>query len=363
MKKFAACLLLFVTLIQVAAQNNLRLVAPDGTLFRVRTVAGYASASPQTSLLLQDLRTDTVALSIEVEGYPTLNTSVYLLDKGQPCRNKELNYRLRRNKNTLQLRYESIYNILPVPTQLVPIKPVKDTLTAWRNRFMEHLCELKDGEPIFFNNRPNRGRCEEPMPEGYLDYVPQLLKKTDTDDERLNLILNISRNNCISVHQLSVLLSHIRYELDKLKIVRDSWPNITDHNRIAELEKAFRLEAAVREFRSFLNNPDKLTPGRSDCTQPSDSARVGVFRNKLSIYETDAERMEFLLKNYRDLCYSTEQLMDLLRIFIHDRERGQAAQHLFFYCSDPQNFLTLTELFSDNISKDLLRDFVEKQRK
>lgn len=364
MRKTIVSLLFYLTAAALAAQNNLRISAPDGTLFRVRTATGYSSAHPQTSLLIENIKTDTLSLLIESEGLPDLNTRIYLLEKGKACRHKEFNYSLRRNKNTLLLSYEGDYEVTPAPQPLVPKKPVADTMTAWRNRFMGHLCELKDGQPLFFNNLPETGSCREAMPDAYLGFAAQLVKRTDTDDERLNLIWNICRNNCLSVHQLLALLEHIPYELDRLKLVRDAHAHLTDPARAAELESAFRFEAAVQEFKTFLRNPpETYSAGHSSCSEPSDSSRVGAFRNTLSIYDNDAERMETFRKSYRGLCYSTEQIAQLLKIFIHDRERGQAAQRLYFYCSDPQNFQDLTGLFSDNVAKNMLRDFVEKQRK
>lgn len=278
MKIYAVLFLFFV--LSYKAQNNVRLTAIDGQVFRVKINEVYLNQSPETSVLLENIKTDTLELTIDVPGISTATAIVYLLDKGKPCHGKELNYTVRTTKEKAELRYEGIYEIVPVPNPVVPKKPVVDTLSAWKNRFLGHLCEMKNGEPLYFNNLPKTGPCIDPMPNSYLSFVSLLMKKADVEDDKYRIIENVCRNNCLSAAQLTKLLEYISFEIEKLKLVRTAYFHLTDPGNSKTLESAFRFEASVKELRLFLKEPGEGTASSgTNCKVPADSLEIGVFRN------------------------------------------------------------------------------------
>lgn len=344
------------------AQNNLRIVSPNGLLFTAVT-NDHPKSEPQTELLLKGVDRDTLSIEIVVEGNAVITQTVYLLDQGRPCTGQEINYSLRKAGKGFTLRYEGIYPATVLPDPLVP-QPVKpDTTKAWRNRYMGHLCEMKDGTPVYLNNLP-AGRCTSPMPDSYMDYIKVLMGKAQTEDGRLSVAENVCQNNCLSTAQLSALLNYVGYEIERLKLLKLAYPHLTDSAAARGLEKNFTFAAARRELLQFLDHPNQeQVVTTSACVNAADSAAIAPFGAALGNCSNDGERLETFKKGYRAHCYTTAQIRALLQLFIHDREKGIAAQALYFYCVDKGNYVTLTTLFNYNESKNALLNFVEKQNK
>lgn len=349
---------------QIRAQNNLRLIALDGNVFKIKVKNEWVNKTAQSSVLVEHLEDDTLLLTFEFETFSAANIPVYLLEKGKKRSGKEFNYRVEVAQQQVKLIYDGIYNSSTLPKPLVPKKPVVDTMLANRNRFMGHLCEIREGEPTFFNNIPKDGTCKTKMPDEYMNFVPALMRKADTDDEKGTLVEAIFRNNCISVEQLAGLLKFIDYDIEKLKLIKLSYHHLTDPGNSSSLSKSLRFESAVTELNSFLKHPEDFAgQTAANCTIPSDSVEVRKFRYELSVHGNDAERFLVFKKRYSDYCYSIEMARDLLVTFIHDREKTDAAKAMYYYCTDKKNFLQLADVFSYNESKSVLKNFVEKQSK
>jgi hypothetical protein len=131
---------LFVLLLSVCfagfSQNTIRFLAADGHLFTVKLKGTLVNPQPQSSVLTAPIKEDSVNVSIEFENGVEFQTPIYLLDKGKPCATKEFNYRLEIAEKKVKLIFLGIYEMTSLPDPLVPIKPIKDTMPAYRNRFM-----------------------------------------------------------------------------------------------------------------------------------------------------------------------------------------------------------------------------------
>lgn len=358
-------LILFLSIgFTCAAQNSIRILAADGQVFRLKIKGNLVNPQPQSGVLTEPIKEDSITIVVEFENGSTFQSPVYLLEKGKPCTGKEFSYRLDPSEKKVKLIFLGMYDMTSLPNPLVPNKPVRDTMTAHRNRFMGHLCELKNGKPIYFNNLPKNGKCTEPMPDTYLDFAHLLIKDAQIDEEKIHCIENICSNNCLSASQFSLLTTYTNYEIEKLNLLKIAYFNFTDPENAINLKDCFRFEASQREFNIFLKNTDdyKQVSG-SNCVTPSDSVEIKKIKDQLAKYSNDAERYLALKKSYSSYCYSLVQVKEIMQLFIHDRELTEVAKLLYFYCTEKENYLSLLDLFSYNESKNTLRTFVEKQVK
>lgn len=356
-------LLFLLTCLAYRCQNNLHVFSGDGELFRVFINDRPANEIPQASVLVKNIDEDTVRLTIKTGFEILINETIYLLDKKTPVSGKEFSYRIEKNKKETRLVFSGMNDVQVLPDPLVPLKPVVDTSYKYKNNVLENYCELKNGKPSYFNNLPD-GECVKPMPASYLNYMNILMRKAQVDDDKYLIAENTTKNNCISVAQLNKILSYIPYELEKLKLLRTAYFNLTDKQNKNHLDSSFTMESSKRELTSFFKNSEEYKlHSYNSCTAASDKTEVQKFAESLTVYSTDNERFSAFKKQYKDYCYTTENVKYIISKYLHDREKLDSAKLLYFYCVDKGNYGTLSDAFSYTTTSAELKDFVKKQTK
>jgi len=344
-------------------QNNASFSSADGKVFKVLEKGKSFNTVPQAHVLIEKIMKDTLRVELEFENKKKFPVTLYFLEQGVSCRNKEFNYKVEFDDVNLKLTFIGVYDIVPLPALLVPKKPIVDTSQKYKNKLFGHFFEMKDGKPVYFNNKPKQGNCVNPMPKEYLDYTALLISKAEVAEHKYVIVENVCRNNCYTVEQLSALLKYIDFEIEKLKLVRTAYKGLTDPANKKDLEKSFRLESAKNELNDFLKTADqsKIT-SNTLCTKSASQLLVDNYVQKLGTYSNDAERYEVFKKGYSDLCYSVDQVKQVLAKFIHDREKLDAARLLYFYCVEKDTYSKVVDVFSYNQTASELNDFIEKQR-
>ncbi len=345
------------------AQNNLILSSANGKVFKVLEKGKAFNTIPQAHVVIEKIMKDTLYAELEFENRKKYPVTIYLLEQGLSSKNKEYNYQVECNDVNLNLRFTGVFDILPFPNPLVPAKPIIDTSRKYRNQTFGRLCQLKEGKPLYFNNIPKDGICLTTMPAEYMNYTALLISKAEVQDHKYTIVENVCRNNCLSVDQLGVLLKHIEYEIEKLKIVRLAYYSLVDPANKKNLEKAFRFEPSINELNAFLKTAEENRIKTSNgCSTAASQMLIDKYALRLSSFGNDAERFEAFRKGYADLCYSADHAILILSKFIHDREKLDAAKLLYFNCVEKDKFLKVAEVFSYNQTSSELKDFIDKQR-
>ena len=127
------CSLLFLTL-TVYSQNNLRLYSANGELFKVYLNDKLFSINPQASIVLDNIKKDTLYLKVEFDTKEKYGLSVYLLDQGKPTKNKEFNYKIRLINGKLNVNFTGTHDAITMPNPLVPLAPKLDSNSTKKHR-------------------------------------------------------------------------------------------------------------------------------------------------------------------------------------------------------------------------------------
>lgn len=354
---------LLILLLSVAkGQNSVRIFNPKGELFRLRAGDNYLNASPQAEVLVENVNGDTMKLRLEPEKQKSSDITLYLSEKGKPVSDMEFDYVVDFSHTLPRIIFTGMYERMLLPDPLVPPEPVIDTSFKINNNLLGHFCEVSDGRAVYFNNLPKNASCTVAMPAEYMNFVKLLMAEAQTDDNKYVIIEQACRNNCLSVAQLKTLLHYSNYEIERLKLLKIGYMNVTDSVNRKELETCFRFKSSVNELNSFFRSSSntRLKPG-NHCRQPSDSLHIQALCQKLSAFENDAQRYSVLRQSCEAYCYSLEQVAKVLGLFIHDREKLDAAKLLYFYSTDAGRYGELAPVFSYHETAGELRDFVSKQ--
>lgn len=346
------------------SQNSLRLLSENGTVFQVFMNDKSVNAKNEAEVLISGIKKDTLKLVVKFENGGKFPVLVFLLDKGRAVTGKEFNYLIEPDQQKIRVRFSGMYDVSILPVPLVPKKPVIDSSLAYRNKKFGHLCELKEGNAAYFNNVPKDGPCRIAMPPEYLSYTRQLMEKAEVPDDKYRIVENICRNNCLSCEQLNSLLTYIDYEIEKLKMIRIAFVHLTDVANKKTLEKSFRFESSVKELNTFLATANQdQTRTSQNCLSASPQADIEKLTGAMATSNNDALRLETLKKTFSEHCYSAAQVTSLLKLFIHDREKLEAAKLLYHHCSEKHKYKEISEAFSYKLSESELLDFIEKQKK
>jgi len=361
--KFILSLLLLIVFNFGFSQNNIRVFSAEGELFTLTVFDSIQNKIPQANMLLQSVFEDTVKIKIEFVNKPMTETVLYLYEKGKPTKNKEFNYKVGLEQNKLKISFAGYYDIIKLPNPLVPVKPIIDTLSKYKNTRLGHFCELKENKPIYYNNIPKDGVCKQGMPREYLNYTNLLMVKAQVVEDKFIIAENVCRNNCLTVEQLNFILKYINFEIEKLKIIRIAYFNLADKKNNRELEKSFRFESSVTELNSFFKTAtDPKTLSNVNCKTASSDTEISKLLDNLNAYVNNSQKFETFKKLYSEYCYSKAQILNILKTFIHDREKLDTAKMLYFRCTEKEKFLEISDVFSYNETKSDLIDFVEKQK-
>ncbi len=157
---------------------------------------------------------------------------------------------------------------------------------------------------------------------------------------------------------------HNDFEVEKLKLIKTTYYNLIDKENKKELEKNFKYEASKNELNNFIKTSSDFKPiSGINCKYTSSVEAIKSLENNLVAHNNDTDRLENFKKLYEAFCYSTEDIKLILKLFIHDREKLEAAKLFYNYCVNKDNFLTIAEVFSYNNSVSELENFIAKQKK
>jgi hypothetical protein len=361
---FRLVLVLLFATATAFSQNNVIVFSSNAGLFKANIDGFISSEDYNQEVKINSITKDTFDILITLkEGNLTLKRKLYLLSKAKPVKNKEFVYSLELNKETnkIKLVFVSVHDIKPLPDPLLPPKPAEDTTYKWRNNVFGTLFELKDGRPIFYFNLPKGGVCTEGMTQVNLDHGLAFLKRTVMDFEKQEYTKEIVKNNCITCAQLAIVMKAMNYELDKLKLVKDAYPNIVDKKELKTLEGSFRFESSKKEFADILSNTDKLTStmNKVNCSKAETDSVIQELASNIKLFSTDHERFQFMKEKAASYCFTCTQFKSILNIFLHDREKLDLTKLFYNNLTNKENIALLNEAFSYQESIVNLENFIK----
>lgn len=358
--------LVFILLILAniaVSQNNIIIFSSNAGKFNAQIAGNTNEGIMQQEFKFIAIEKDTLDMSISTEGNLIHKQRLYLLQKAKPVKNKEFVYSLELNNETKKLRlvFMGVHDLKLLPDPLLPAKPAEDTTYKWRNNVFGTLFELKEGKAIFYFNLKKDGECKEGMTAKDLEHATTFLGRVKLDFERYNHAQEIVRNNCITCKQLATLINTLKFELDKLKLVKDAYVNIADKNELKILEPCFRFESSKKEFAAMLSDPKTMLPQKNKvtCTKPEKDTVVIQLASEIKLFSTDYERYRFMKEKATLYCFSSVQFKSILNLFIHDREKLDLTKLFYNNITDKESLDIIKEVFSYNESVVNLENFLK----
>jgi hypothetical protein len=331
--------ILCLCVLSLSAQNDLRIVTTGSHVLQVEYKGKWTSAFPQAEVLVRDVMGDTIHIRIRIgsEDYPY---TLYMLDRGNPTAGMEFLYKVHGDG---KLGFLACMPSTRNPDPIVPGVPQVDTSKKMKNARLGNLCELKEGNPVFFNNAPAGAICRTAMPPDFMAYVRYLMNNQQPNN-RQRLVSEIIKNNCLSVQQLMYLLTYVELETEKVKTIREACPHIVNKEDLPQLASELKYQSAkdaVLEIAVSCKKDGALL----GCRTPSPPDVLAEWWEKMQSVNTDSKRLELVKQQAPTVCLTYNQLRNTLRIFELDAERLDAAAVLIPRCIEKSRAGELLDLF------------------
>ncbi len=108
------------------------------------------------------------------------------------------------------------------------------------------------------------------------------------------------------------------------------------------------------------NQPSNATTvGNGNCTRSMDAASFGKAKQSISSKGFDDTRLSTAKQVAKANCLTTEQIIEIMKVFGFDDTRLDFAKYAYDYCFDQNNYYTVGEGFSFDSSTEELNEYIE----
>ena len=108
------------------------------------------------------------------------------------------------------------------------------------------------------------------------------------------------------------------------------------------------------------NQPSNNTiAGNGNCTRSMDDASFGKAKQTIASKGFDETRLSTAKQVAKANCLTTEQIVEVMKIFGFDETRLEFAKYAYDYCFDQNNYYTVSEGFSFDSSTEELNQYIE----
>jgi hypothetical protein len=194
------------------------------------------------------------------------------------------------------------------------------------------------------------------------------LKKLATNfnilSEKYKYSYEVVKYNCVNCFQVSQLLKALNFELDKIKLIKEAYPNISDKENFKTLESFFRFESSKKEFREIAGNTGALIkPSSIICYKPIHDTVHSNLMNHLRLFDNDYHKFHYFKEKASKYCFSSNQFKQCLTVLVHDREKLDLSKLFFNHITDKENIKSISEVFSYNETKSSFNEFIKQNSK
>jgi hypothetical protein len=346
-KLFTFILISIFELSNIFSQNNLIIFSESAEPFQIEYQGKLYPLYPQADVKLTQITDNPVHLKIlfSKKNISPIDTNLYLFHPLKPIDNQDILYVILKNNKTIK------YLATLPSSNIKPIIPEIDTSIQVKTK------EEKTIQKIIFLNDSN-AVCIQPIDTADFNRVIKHISKTPNADRKIVLLEHFIKHNCFSPSQALVIIEQIPFEVEKLKLIKQLLPKITDVFDLWFLKDYLKYTIAQQSYTEYYNqylSSLKNNPILSD----------SLFQISISFLkstEDDILKLKYLrilLSHYSANTKTIEKWMNYLR---HDQHKEELLKCAYYVLKDKQEFETLIGLVHFKETKNRLKLFYDKQK-
>jgi len=344
---FPFLLILLISLSNSFSQNNLIIFTESTEPFQLEYQGKLYPKHPQADIKLTQITDNPVHLKIifSQKGISPIDTSLYLFHPSKPINNQDVLYVIL--KNNKRIKYLAT---LP-SSDLKPIIPEIDTSIQVKTK------EEKTIQKIIFLNDSNT-ICIQPIDTADFNRVIEHISKTPNADRKIVLLEHFIKHNCFSPSQSLIIIEKIPFEVEKLKLIKQLLPRITDAFDLWFLKDYLKYPIAQQSYTEYYYQyllSLKNNPILSD----------SLFQSSILLLksaENDIIKLKYLRILLSHFNANTKMIEKWLSYLIHDQHKEELLKCAYYVLKDKKEFEPLIELVHFKETKNRLKLFYDKQR-
>lgn len=240
------------------SQNTLYLISEGGKPFKLILNGLTQNTIPQTIVKADSITETTlkVGLIFENEVKIELQSDIFLLMNGKPVSGMDFTYAVYEDKTgKTQLRFISINESGKLPEPLVPPEPMQVIpLNLLKADKFGSVCIIEKGTKIYHDNLPEDKKCKNPLSEVDFKFVCQLITQAGSSDQQIKTAQAFAERNCFSAVQVKQMVALINFEVDRYKLAKTAYPNITDKSEADIVAESFHFPNTKSDYLKYISD-------------------------------------------------------------------------------------------------------------
>ena len=340
-------LLLTLLYLSLTSQNNFILFTESTEPFQIKYQGKLYPPQPQSDVKLTKITENPIRLSILFcnQKYPRIDTLLYLYYPTKPIQNMDVLYLLSKDNKTI--RYLAT---LP-SSDIRPLIPEIDTSIQVKTK------EEKTIQKIIFLNDTNN-LCLLAINTTDFNKTLHYIQKTPNQDRKIVLIEQFINHNCFNQLQAQALIEQIPFEVEKLKIMKQLIPKLTNVFGIEHFKEYLKYPLAqqsyIEYYQQYLNTL-KNKPILND-------SWLQIYLQKLQSIDNDQTLLNELKILLSHFSISSQPLETLLKNIKHDQNKEDALKCAYYSLLYKKDFEKLLELVEFKETKNRLKSFYAQQQ-
>ncbi|MDO9511277.1 MAG: DUF4476 domain-containing protein [Bacteroidales bacterium] len=215
--------------------------------------------------------------------------------------------------------------------------------------------------PVWEGYTGPRG-CQMPVSAEDFNFLAFQVQQQNDENSRLNLAIDISRNNCLSVAHIMKLSSLIPMEQIRLNYLKAVSQFAFDQRNLEGAAQVLRQEILSNEFISFVrhNMPgvgfDPMPPINPCMINDADFREMKSMIDKQSFNNTRLSMARQSIGARK--CFTSHQILEIVKLMQYESSKMELAKFAYDYCLDREKYYVVTEAFSFESSKQDLLKFI-----
>lgn len=335
-----------------AQRNSLVVFSATGKRFILRVNSEQINKIPQSNVKAFDLNIGKQYLLVEFkedQDQSVLRDSI-IIGSEEKYADKEFTYALtddEKNGHSLhRLHFITVNdtsgprepNVPEVPREIVPLID---------NSIYGILYQAKNNKAVFFDNYNDTTRnCDRALGDKEIRYLRQLMDKSNDPEIKYNEVMQTIRNNCYNTFQLKQLVPLLTTELDKLKVCKEAYWHLTDRQNARTMTDVLVYKTIQEDYLGYLGDLANIEKQQQlKCTTPVGDAAFKAIVDNINAAVYENEKIKVAHKQLVNNCLSTDQVIQLMGLFVHDREKLDFAKYAYRIVTDKDNFYKLQDSF------------------
>lgn len=217
-------------------------------------------------------------------------------------------------------------------------------------------------------------RCDNPVDQDEFKEMVLQIHSQQNDKTRATVATVVSSSHCITVSQAMKISTMIESEHARLNYLKAMHKHVYDYNNFSASVQVFQNSQYRDDLVAYITNMDATQEQQDD---PPAQTKPNPVEESCTISDEDFKNMKKTIENesfnntkvniakniFRTKeCFTVSQIKEVLQLFSFENSKLDLAKYAYDYCTNPDDYYQVNDVFSFSRSKNELTEYVNSKR-